>query len=351
MLGALLRSKAVYVPLTLLCALLFLASVSVGPLPSTLSDHRDRLISHITPGGSNGRPKYAFATFLADTLHANDTDSNHDHYFIATRMLAYQLLHAPETRSTVEIPFIVMVTEDIQEEKRERLQKDGAIVIQGDSIHAEWIMPDRKSWGDVLTKLRFWELTDYDRICFLDSDTVLTRPIDGIFDDPAVSLQATGNISSGNSRENEDLIPATYGFAGIPEFNRQHGYPPRVENHDYPNINYLNAGLFIIQPSKALFDYYMALLVTPDLFDSRLPEQNLLNYAHRRDGSMPWMELNYTWNIHYPDLKDLEGGVATLHEKWWSPEKKEIGPYLEAWRWRMEGYFEAMDEQKDEAKA
>jgi hypothetical protein len=54
-------------------------------------------------------------------------------------------------------------------------------------------------------------------------------------------------------------------------------------------------------------------------FDANLPEQNLLNYAHRRDGNMPWQTLWYGWNVHFASSEDLEGGVASVHEKWWRP--------------------------------
>ncbi|KAG9825596.1 hypothetical protein KCU77_g14969, partial [Aureobasidium melanogenum] len=54
--------------------------------------------------------------------------------------------------------------------------------------------------------------------------------------------------------------------------------------------------------------------------------------------------LGNEWNIHYPKVDDLLGGVKSLHDKWWSPEVQDLKPYMESWRWRMEGYFEARDQ-------
>ena len=68
-----------------------------------------------------------------------------------------------------------------------------------------------------------------------------------------------------------------------------------------------------------LLAYYISLTDTPGRFEPELPEQNLLNYAHRPNGNMPWVHLDTKWNMHYPSVQDLEGGVATLHEKWWEP--------------------------------
>jgi hypothetical protein len=44
-------------------------------------------------------------------------------------------------------------------------------------------------------------------------------------------------------------------------------------------------------PSKEMFNYYTSFLNIKDSFDPRYPEQNLLNYAHRWGGPMPWKEL------------------------------------------------------------
>jgi hypothetical protein len=77
------------------------------------------------------------------------------------------------------------------------------------------------------------------------------------------------------------------------------------------------------------------------------PEQDLLNYAHRSEadgGNMPWQLLDSEWKLHYPNLVDLKGGVASSHEKWWAPGDKELGPCLNSWRWRIEGFHEALDD-------
>lgn len=227
-------------------------------------------------------------------------------------------------------------------------------------------MTDVSTWQSVLGKLRLWELTEYDRICFLDGDTVLTRPLDGIFDDPAVETQAVGTDAE-QSREDEGPLPSHYVFAGIQEMMITHRYPPTEENHDWPNFGYLNAGIFVLKPNLQLLDYYLSLADTPDRFPPQLPEQNLLNYAHRPEGNMPWKHCKYDeeekavpasrqsqltvlrlvvathWNMHYPDVADLEGGVASLHEKWWSPVHPALNPYLLSWRWRMKGFHEARD--------
>ena len=324
------------------------------PLPSECDAYNDGVVCHLADGAKHMFPQkdkwrptelnkvkstFAFATFLASSA---DSDEN-DPYFVAARILTYQFLHAEETRSRNQsIPFIVLVTDKVSEAKRERLRKDGAIVVLGEAIKADWVKADVSTWDDVMTKLRLWELTQFERICMLDGDTVLAAPLDCVFDDPAVTQQQTLSKPEG-VKADEGAIPSSYSFAGVPEMNREHGFPPANEHHDFPNKNYLNSGFFVFQPSLEMVSYYLSLLELPGRFKPNFPEQNLLNYAHRRDGNMPWTTLGNTWNIHYPLMADLKGGVKSLHEKWWSPENKDLQPWMESWRWRMEGFFEAMD--------
>ena len=56
--------------------------------------------------------RYAFSAFLAAPAEESD-DDNEDHYFVGTRMMIYQLLHDPQTRTNNSYPFLVMVTVDV----------------------------------------------------------------------------------------------------------------------------------------------------------------------------------------------------------------------------------------------
>lgn len=289
--------------------------------------------------------RYAYATFLAgDALSVgNDTVPEHDKYFVATRILAYQLLHAPETKSTHGYPFIVLVTPEVSAAKRERLSMDGATVWEAPPMDVGWVKTDVRTWQYVMSKLRLWDLTEFERICFLDGDTILTGRMDGVFDDPAAVMLETDNRPE-STESDEAALPLTYSFAGVPEPKPRHNFPPSEEAGDWHNINYLNAGFFVLQPSKAMLNYYSSLTTLPDRFDPHFPEQNLLNYAHRREGNMPWKQLDTKWNIHYPTMNDLKGGVVSLHEKWWAPVSAELEPFMLSWRWRMEGYYEGHEE-------
>lgn len=130
-------------------------------------------------GANKPNRNYAYTTFLTPSwdLSENATDDD-DHYFTQTRMLLYQLKHDSSTRSPNNYPFVVLVTEDVPPSKRERLIKEGAVVKQLEKLPPLQAQT-RKAWRDVLTKLRLLEMVEYDLVCFLDSDHILIRPLDG----------------------------------------------------------------------------------------------------------------------------------------------------------------------------
>jgi hypothetical protein len=95
--------------------------------------------SAITPhypsiAGGPLHSKNAFAVFLNPNSNSKSSRRrkidihNEDHYFTDTRMLIYQFLHAPDTRTNTSIPFIVLVSEDVPQESRAQLTSEGAIV-------------------------------------------------------------------------------------------------------------------------------------------------------------------------------------------------------------------------------
>ncbi|GAB7364481.1 hypothetical protein MBLNU230_g5291t1 [Neophaeotheca triangularis] len=371
------RFTCLYLPLAIL---LLLALFVYTPLPNNIDNQRDSLVDHVanatksrlpsihlpqsnhqSPSLESTKSKYAFATFLGNDAGHNSNgpyekeDMDLDRYFVATRLLAYQLLHAPETRSqnttitSEPIPLIVLVTDAVSEEKRQRLRSDGAIIQQAEPLQSDWMHTDISTWQDVTAKMHLWSLDQFSLICFLDADTVLTGPLDGIFADPAVTTQTTLTNPSA-LRSDEAPLPPTFVFAGTPEMHHKHHYPPSADPkaHDYPNPAYLNAGFFVLAPSPQLLTYYTRLVQLPEQrFDPKFPEQNLLNYAHRRDGNMPWQQLDVGWNVHYPSTEDLDGGVRSLHEKWWVREDKSggegVGAFLRSWRWRMEGFWQGRE--------
>jgi alpha-N-acetylglucosamine transferase len=277
--------------------------------------------------------RLAFATMLSDADESED-----DFYYVAIRVLAYQLLHDEYTRSNKTIPFIVLATPEVPLFKQERLRLDGATVIQVQDVpHPRWIKTGITRWKDQFAKLRLFEMVEYDRILYMDADTLLTRPIDSIFDEEIVRIPATTlPYRKQQIKKDEASLPANYVFAARSnnEFTgqRDHPFPP-------PLTELFSAGFWIVAPSKEMFAYFISVMQHWRRFDPTTMEQSLLNYAFRREGAMPWLELDYRWSATWPNIKDFNEGVASLHEKleWGGPQ--ELRELWRGYRKKMEVFF------------
>ncbi|KAL2784957.1 hypothetical protein BJX66DRAFT_343517 [Aspergillus keveii] len=108
-------------------------------------------------------------------------------------------------------------------------------------------------------------------------------------------------------------------IAGIHDLWAEQNLPPSREfgMDFYVRDNYMNARFFVLAPSETMFDYYLALLDQPGAFDPNYPEQNLLNCAHRIDGRMPWRDVGRHWDQKGARRAEYEGGVKSVHQKWW----------------------------------
>jgi glycogenin glucosyltransferase len=94
-------------------------------------------------------------------------------------------------RSLVEtgtsVPRVAMVTHDVSSAARARLEGSGWSVREVESIgnpRADRLMP---RFANVFTKLRAWSLVEFDKLVFLDADTVVLRNVDDLFDRPALA--------------------------------------------------------------------------------------------------------------------------------------------------------------------
>ena len=193
--------------------------------------HQDR---HITLNPA----KVAFATFLAGNANPdakpNDEESaaihdEDDGYFQGARVLTYQLIRSPTTRTNNSIPLLVLCTRDVSKRKRDQLKREGATIVLVEKLTAEWAVAATPRWVDNLAKLRLFQLTEYSKICFIDADILVTAPLDGVFFDEATLTQATLPNPAQIHPENESPLPRTYMFASHSDsMGYEHAWPPPV---------------------------------------------------------------------------------------------------------------------------
>ncbi|KAJ5683865.1 uncharacterized protein N7477_000210 [Penicillium maclennaniae] len=296
-------------------------------------------------GKTSYRGRYAITTFLAshdDEAYQNRDDQ--DPYFLSARTLVYQLLHSPNTKLQHQIPVIVAVTPDVRESKRRRLRADGAIVVEVEYIaHDTEVVDERLT--EMATRLRLFDpnIIPYEKVLLMEPDMVLTRPILDIFQDPSTDPILINDAT----RVSAELgtIPERYLMAASPEsLQRDHDYPFLDGDN---TVKHFNGGLFMYSPSTEVFEYYKSLLDHPELYYTGSPDQDLINYAHRWGGPMPWKRLHSSWYINWSNDNDFAGNMALLHSKWWVHESSSsdaVERFALARRWEMEGYWVGRDD-------
>ncbi|PPJ52194.1 hypothetical protein CBER1_10360 [Cercospora berteroae] len=275
--------------------------------------------------------KYAYATLFTEGAEREEDDK----YLICTRMLTYQLLHDPATRTERSIPFIVLVPPSVSHLKRHRLQSEGATVVEVPTTNFSWMKPGRDRWAHVMDKLNVYKLVQFGKILLLDSDTVIFKRLDDIFESPTTEIR-TNLGNSSHVKHDEGPQPQTYLMAGetSPEEGIKHSWPAKRR------ASPVNAGFVVLHPSEEMYEYNVRIASIEGRFPSSAPEQNLWNYIHRPDGNMPWKRIEDTWVMDGPRYENYENGIAAVHEKWFRriQEDKALREELRKRRWEMEGF-------------
>lgn len=230
---------------------------------------------------------------------------------------------------------IVMCTRDVSKDSKEKLELIGAIIMDIDDIeplemikanhdcHTINIVKPYKNFErygaskppkevfqnyNNFNKLHVWKMTNFNRIIFLDSDTVMLKNIDNLFD------------------TNEE-------FMGACDFN----------SDDVAKINSLNSGVFVTTPNLKTYSHMCETLVT-SIHNGRVYERTDQTFLEEYFPN--WNHLSYTYNANqylrlaYPqalrldqvrilhfafqkpwekkDLSEKSKGLMELHALWWN---------------------------------
>jgi alpha-N-acetylglucosamine transferase len=276
---------------------------------------------------------------------------DYDIYYVAARVLTYQLLHAPATKiRRTNVDWLILAPEGVEEWKVAQLRRDGARVHVLETLPApSWVDMLDDRWANQFTKLLLYRFLDYDRILCLDGDMVLQAPLDSIFyDEPSIVSPSRTDYS----RKPSPCPPPEYVFAARPDYGFMGGLehdvpPPPPPSEDAGGTDYFNSGFFVLAPAVDMFEYLLKLMSSAaNAFnDGQFPEQDLLNWSFRlcdanpslgRDSAdasrrwaaaqwaagtpppppMPWRAVNWTWTCTWCAEGDFDAGVAAMHEKW-----------------------------------
>jgi alpha-N-acetylglucosamine transferase len=222
--------------------------------------------------------------------------------------------------SGTQIPRVLLATQDVSPDARSRLVKQGWEIrdvepIANPTANGDLLYP---RFANVFTKLRGWQLTDFDRIVMLDADTLVLQNIDELFERSV--------------------------FAAAPDFL----LPDRF-----------NSGVMVLEPSTETFQKMIAALASSGTYDGG--DQGFLNtfysdwYAmpveHRLPIGYNMAHFIYAFLRGHPSLRGkLEHEAKIVHymvQKPWLSKAVFTGG-SEIW-WKM--YFAAHPEKSNDWKA
>ncbi|KAJ2610683.1 glycogenin glucosyltransferase [Coemansia sp. RSA 1365] len=229
----------------------------------------------------------------------------------------------------------------------------------------------RPDLGSTLTKIGVWALTEYERIAFLDADTLVLGSIDSLLDTPlsGIEQQQANEISIG-----QDIRPN----GGM----RNEGLLAAAADLGWPDC--FNSGVFVAKPSKTTHAQLLNLLANQGSFDGG--DQGLLNayfsdwshadhsrrlpFAYNTTSTsfysyapafvrfsptikiVHFIGLQKPWKCHRSADGSLHGGdvdasFSTFVEQWWKVHDKYVslwspdkGPYDSTIALSLNGRFE-----------
>lgn len=230
-------------------------------------------------------------------------------------LIGVRTLRASLEASGSTAPFVVMVTDGIDEESRRLLQDDGCLLRDVAPLRPAGGSSDSYAnarFAEVWTKLAVWGLTEFERVVFLDADMLVTQGMDELF---ALDLPDGGIAACHACRCNPNRI-ASYPPSWRPEtcFYTHCRGGDHVTEPDATD-NYLNGGFLVLSPDQAvLADMVARLAAVEDLSDYPFAEQDFLNEYYRDR----WRPLPYVYNAlktlphQHPSVWDA-ASVKNIH--------------------------------------
>ncbi|KAI8619026.1 nucleotide-diphospho-sugar transferase, partial [Chytriomyces sp. MP71] len=198
--------------------------------------------------------------------------------------------------------------------------------------------------NEAWAKFRVWELTEFDKICFLDADMLVVKNMDDVFDllpeDKRIAAAPTCTCNPGKySHFPKAWIPSSC----------QHTYTDG-KLAERPSLRTFNSGLFVTRPSKAaaqkIIEYFHSRenlsnypFADQCLLNELYPDWHLFSYEYNALKTMS-IAHEVTWksgtvkNVHYllspkpwdmdPNADSKEDKYHELHKIWFDAEKARV---------------------------
>jgi lipopolysaccharide biosynthesis glycosyltransferase len=256
-----------------------------------------------------------------------------------------------------------MVTPTLPQEARDVLKRKGIAVVDvdrlmpGEGVHK--LSDHDARFHDTWTKLRGFQMINYERIVLLDSDMIVMRNMDELMDlDLPKDWIAAAHACACNPRKfphyPTDWIPENCAHTSVVHPTGITS-PPAITDCSPRPYTLLNSGLVVLNPSLALTSAITHYLATSPLVSGfSFPDQDLLAAFFKGK----WKPLPWCYNalktlrvIHKPLWRDEE--VRCLHyiladKPWHTRPRKEGtgGEHEELTRWWWDRYEKLGEEMR-----
>ncbi|KAF8527980.1 nucleotide-diphospho-sugar transferase [Hysterangium stoloniferum] len=284
-----------------------------------------------------------------------------DSYLAGTLILNQSLV---ATKSKYDL--VVMVTPGLSTEARGVLCRQNIKVKEIERLHpkpnSHFLSSHDERFAETWTKLKVFELVEYDRVVLLDSDMIILRNIDDLLDQelPGPDWIAACHACTCNPRKlahyPEDWIPENCAYTPLKVTNNNIVPKPTEMTSKSPRTHrLLNSGTVLLQPSEELAkEIYHYLETSPLVPTFSFPDQDLLaNFFAGR-----WKPLPYIYNalktlrVIHPELwRDEHVGCVhyILPDKPWKTPRGTAGDFeiMNGWWWdfydELHGKLKASD--------
>ncbi|KAK1075317.1 hypothetical protein LTR74_000279 [Friedmanniomyces endolithicus] len=310
------RRTSLLFPFSALPPDILVGCLEIRTFPKRLNFIREYNLRYIKTTNSNtmaiSEKKYAYTTLVT-----------RGSYLAGVIILAYTL-----KKQGSKYPLLVFYTAGLQHAAVKALELE-AVKLNLILKPCEMLEPrsDMKitliaeRFKDTWTKLRVFEVFDYDAVCYLDADMAIFKNMDSVFSraDTLPSDWIAANHACVCNTDKDKWAPEEWNVDNCAYTPLSHptalSHPTQVTPDSRPTHHLLNSGMFLYHPSKNLWESMLHFFnTTSKLSTYNFPDQDFLaDFFHNRWDSLGWQyNALKTMRYQHPNMwRDDE--VVCLH--------------------------------------
>ncbi|KAI8984011.1 nucleotide-diphospho-sugar transferase [Mycotypha africana] len=244
-----------------------------------------------------GEKKYAYVTFLCDDVMGE-----------ATEVLVYSL-----NKTNTKHDILVLVLDEVTQRLRDRLEFLGAKTISIEQVKYPWDSDKARQKGFNkacrYSKLNLWRLTEYNKVVYLDADTMVANNMDELFEYPQFS--ATVDIGG---VLNTGVFVAEPNMDTYTDLMNTYENAPSYNKGDQGFLNY-----YFNQSAKPLPGNYNVMIKFTKMstLASKFIGENTVKVLHYTSETKPW-------NFHFLHQREWRENYDSYLFGYWTRNLREM---------------------------